>query len=160
MIKANFSAYGTYVTDSLYQWDLNQVLSVSGLNLTVAPEVHFSNANMDRAIVRQASLINHIVEANIPNSLLQEPLTIKAYIGVYEGDTFKTVEVVEIPVMPKARPTDYRIETSDGEIYSFNALENKVDNLLKGDLIVTGSDGVKRKIYFDPDGSVTWAEVE
>lgn len=160
MIKANFSAYGTYVTDSLYQWDLNRVLSVSGLNLTVAPEVHFSNANTDRAIVRQASLNNRIVEVNIPNSLLQEPLTIKAHIGVYDGDTFKTVEVVEIPVMPRVRPTDYRIETSDEEVYSFNALENKVNNLLKGDLIIEGLDGVKRKIYFNLDGSCTWGEVE
>ena len=159
MIKANFSAYGTYVTDSLYQWDLNQVLSVSGLNLTVAPEIHFSNANTDRAIVRQATMINRIVEAKIPNSLLQEPLTIKAHIGVYEGDTFKTVEVVEIPVIPKARPMDYRIEDSDEEIYSFKAIENKLDNLLKGDLIVEGYDGIKRKIVFGVDGICSWTEV-
>ena len=50
MIKANFSAYSKYVTDSLNQWDLNQVLQVSGLNLVDAPEVHFPNANTDRAI--------------------------------------------------------------------------------------------------------------
>lgn len=50
MIKANFSAYSKYVTDSLNQWGLNQVLQVSGLNLVDAPEVHFSNANTDRAI--------------------------------------------------------------------------------------------------------------
>ena len=74
MIQANFSAYAKYVTDSLYQWDIDQVLKVTGLNLTVAPEVHFSNANMDRAIVRQAELKNHIVTVNIPNSMLQEPL--------------------------------------------------------------------------------------
>ena len=104
MIKANFKAYGAYVTDSLYQWDINQVLSVSGLNLTVAPEVHFSNANMEKAIVRQSSLTNHVVKVQIPNSLLQDPLTIKAYIGIYEGDTFKVIEVVEIPVIPRTRP--------------------------------------------------------
>ena len=50
MIKANFSAYSKYVTDSLNQWDLNQVLQVFGLNLIDAPEVHFSNANTDQAI--------------------------------------------------------------------------------------------------------------
>lgn len=128
MIKANFNTYGTYVTDSLYQWDLNQVLSVSGLNLSVTPEVHFSNANTDKAIVRQSTLKNHIVNVDIPNSLLQYPLTIYAHIGIYEGDTFKVIEVVEIPVIPKARPADYRIENTDAEIYSFNRIENEFAN--------------------------------
>lgn len=128
MIKANFNTYASYVTDSLYQWDLNQVLSVSGLNLSVVPEVHFSNANMDKAIVRQATKVNNVVRVTIPNSLLQDPLTIYAHIGIYEGDTFKVVERVDIPVIPKNRPSDYRIEDADEEIYSFNALENLVTN--------------------------------
>lgn len=129
MIKANFNAYATYATDSLYQWDLNQVLSVTGLNLAVVPEVHFSNANMDRAIVRQATMVNHVVRVVIPNSLLQDPLTIHAHIGIYEGDTFKVVEKIEIPVIPKKRPIDYRIEDADEEIYSFRALENAIANM-------------------------------
>lgn len=131
MIKANFSAYASYVTDSLYQWSLNQVLSVNGLNLTVAPEVHFSNANMDKAIVRQSTLKDHIVSVAIPNSLLQEPLPIKAHIGVYEGDTFKVIELVEIPVIAKARPNNYTIENTDEEIYSFEALKNAIANTVK-----------------------------
>jgi lysophospholipase L1-like esterase len=128
MIKANFKAYSTYVTDSLHQWDINQVLEVTGLNLTSAPEVHFSNKNMDRAIVRQSTMTDHVVRVDIPNSLLQDPLRIYAHIGVYEGDTFKVVELVEIPVIPRKRPEDYQIEDTDGEIYSFKALENALAN--------------------------------
>ena len=130
MIKANFNAYNTYITDSLYQWDINQVLKVTGLNLDVIPEVHFSNANMGRAIVRQATLENNIVSVTIPNSLLQAPLKIYAYIGIYDGDTFKCVETVEIPIMPRKKPEDYIIEDTDEEIYSFKALENKLDNVI------------------------------
>ena len=129
MITVNFNAYASYVTDSLYQWDINQVLSVSGLNLVGVPEVHFSNANMSKAIVRQASKENNIVSVAIPNSLLQDPLTIYAHIGIYEGETFKIVEKVEIPIIPRRRPDDYRIEDADGEIYSFNALENAIASL-------------------------------
>lgn len=128
MIKANFDTYATYKTDSLYQWDLNQVLSVYGLNLATAPEVHFSNRNMDRAIVRQASLLNNVVSVGIPNSLLQDPLPIYAHIGIYEGSTFKVVELVEIPVNPRKRPADYQIEDSDEEVHSFKALENALAN--------------------------------
>ena len=129
MIKANFNTYASYVTDSLYQWDKNRVLSVRGLNLTVAPEIHFSNESMDGAIVRQSELIDHVVSVMIPNSLLQSPLRIKAHIGVYEGDTFKVIEVVEIPVIPRKKPLDYVIENTDGEIYSFEALRNEIANM-------------------------------
>ena len=128
MITANFSAYSTYVTDSLNQWDVNQVLTVTGLNLTSAPEVHFSNANTGRAIPAQASLVNHVVSVKIPNSLLQDPHRIYAHIGVYEGTTFKVVELVEIPVIPRKRPEDYQIEDTDEEIYSFKRLENELAN--------------------------------
>lgn len=129
MIKANFNAYSSYVTDSLYQWDINQVLRVSGLNLAVVPEVHFSNSNMDKAIVRTATMSDHIVSVRIPNSLLQDPLTISAHIGIYEGATFKVVEKIEIPVIAKARPADYQIEDADEEIYSFKALETAIANM-------------------------------
>lgn len=129
MIKVNFNAYSSYVTDSIYQWDINRVLNVTGLNLSAAPEVHFSNANMDKAIVRQATLKNNVVTVSIPNSILQSPLTIYAHIGVYEGDTFKVIETVSIPVIPKVKPSDYRLENSDEEIYSFNRLESEFNNL-------------------------------
>lgn len=144
MIKANFNAYNAYVTDSLYQWDINQVLTVSGLNLTVAPEVHFSNANMERAIVRQAKLNNGSVTVDIPNSVLQDPLPIYAHIGIYEGSTFKVVEYAIIPVIPRMRPADYQIEDSDEEIYSFKALENalanKADNARLDNIIAHNND--------------------
>ena len=132
MIKANFKTYSNYVTDSLYQWDLNRVLTVSGLNLSVAPEVHFSNANMERAIVRQGSFDNNRnVVVNIPNSLLQDPLRIKVHVGIYEGEEFKVLELIEIPVIPRKRPSDYRIEDTDEEIYSFVRLENMIANINK-----------------------------
>ena len=128
MIKANFSAYSTYVVDSLHQWDIDQTLQVSGLNLTSAPEVHFSNANVERAIARQSEMVNHVVSVKIPNSLLQDALRIYAHIGIYEGSTFKVVEVVEIPVQPRKRPMDYKIEDTDEEVYSFKRLENALAN--------------------------------
>lgn len=131
MIKANFNAYNNYITDSIYQWDINRDLTVSGLNLNIeygCPEVHFSNRNTDRAIVRQATWASRILKVRIPNSLLQEPFTIYAHIGVYEGEAFKVIEKVEIPVIPKERPSDYQIQDTDEEIYSFKALENKLSN--------------------------------
>lgn len=131
MIKANFNSYNSYVTDSLYQWDINRMLSINGLNLGVVPEVHFNNSAMDRAIVRQCENIAGVINVMIPNALLQEPFTIIAHVGIYENDSFKVVEVVEIPVFKRERPDDYRIEDADGEIYSFKKLENEISNLKK-----------------------------
>lgn len=128
MIKANFNTYSNYVVDSLYQWDVNRDLVISGLNLSVAPEIHFANANMDRAIVKQATLEGGVVTVRIPNSLLQEALPIKAYVGIYEGDTFKVIETVEIAVIAKTKPFDYAIEDTDEEIYSFKKLELEIAN--------------------------------
>ena len=127
MLFVNFKAYGSYVTDSLYQWDINQTLNIVGLNLTTAPEVHFANANMERAIVRQSTRNKDTITVIIPNSLLQEPLPIKAYIGVYEGETFKVIESIKIPVIPKERPTDYKFEDDGGDIYSYNEILNKIN---------------------------------
>lgn len=130
MIKANFNAYNRYVTDSVYQWDIDQVLTVNGLNLVVAPEVHFSNANTDRAIPRQTVKTDKGFTVKVPNSLLQEPFTIYAHVGIYEGDTFKVIELVEVPVKPRKRPLDYKIEDSDEEVYSFKKLENNIANMV------------------------------
>jgi hypothetical protein len=127
MIRANFNTYNSYVTDSLYQWDLNQDLVINGLNLPTAPEIHFSNANMERAIVRHSTLESGVVTVRIPNSLLQSAPPIKVYVGIYEGETFKVIEKIEIPVIARERPSDYRIEDTDEEIYSFNELNTKID---------------------------------
>lgn len=129
MIRANFNTYGSYVTDSLYQWDKNQDLAISGLNLSEAPEIHFSNMNMERALVRQSTVEDGVVTVRIPNSLLQVAFTIKAYVGVYENETFKVVETIEIPIIARTKPTDYTIEDTDEEIYSFNSLQAQINNL-------------------------------
>lgn len=131
MIKANFNSYNSYVTDSLYQWDCNQMLNINGLNLDVVPEVHFNNRIMSGAIVRQTENIEGVIKVMIPNSLLQEPFTIIAYVGIYDGDAFKTIEKVEIPILRRERPEDYKIEGTDTEIYSFRKIENEISNLKK-----------------------------
>lgn len=156
MIKANFNTYASYVTDSLHQWDLNQVLQVTGLNLATAPEVHFSNANTDRAIVRQATMTDHVISVGVPNSLLQDPLRIYAHIGIYEGGTFKVVELVEIPVKPRKRPADYQIQDSDEEVYSFKRLENMLATVQNGRLPAIESTDHPGCYFTTVNGETEW----
>ena len=119
-----------YTVDPLYQWDLNQVLTIHGLSLASIPEIHFTNTGMDRAIVRQATMDDAgVISADVPNSLLQKPYKITAYVCIYEGDTFKSLYAIEIPVKARKKPGDYTLE-NDEELYSFNAIENQLVNLL------------------------------
>ena len=121
---------GKCTADPLYQWDLNRVLEIRGLSLPSIPEIHFTNDAMTKAIVRQSTMDDAgIITVNIPNSLLQKPYPIKAYVCIYEGNTFKSLYLIVIPIKTRNKPGDYTLE-DDPEVYSFNALENKIDNAL------------------------------
>lgn len=123
---------GRYTVNKLYQWDTNQTLEIRGLSLPSAPEIHYKNQTMDRAIVRQATMDNSgVITANVPNSLLQKPCKITAYVCVYNGDTFESLYELEIPIEARKKPLDYTFEDDSGEIYSFNALENLVLNSVR-----------------------------
>ena len=120
----------TYTVEPMYQWDLNQTLVIYGLSLASVPEVHFTTTAMGKAIVRQATMdAAGVIRAEVPNSLLQKPYTIQAYICIYEGSTFETQYKLDIPVKARNKPEDYTLE-DDHEVYSFNALENQVVNAL------------------------------
>lgn len=119
-----------YTVDSLYQWDLNQVLQIYGLSLPSIPEIHFSNVDMVRAIVRQARMdAAGVITVDVPNSVLQNAGKLKVYICDYEGETFRTLYKLEITVKARTKPSDYTLE-NDPEVYSFNALENRIENVL------------------------------
>ena len=121
---------GTYTVESLYQWDVNQTLVIYGLSLPSVPEVHFTNKAMGKAIVRQATMdAAGVVSAEVPNSLLQKPYPIQAYVCLYEGATFETRYKIDIPMIARNKPEDYTLK-DDPEVYSFNALDNKVTNAL------------------------------
>lgn len=121
---------GTYTVESLYQWDVNQTLVIYGLSLPSVPEVHFTNKAMGKAIVRQATMdAAGVVSAEVPNSLLQNPYPIQAYVCLYEGATFETRYKIDIPMIARNKPEDYTLK-DDPEVYSFNALDNKVANAL------------------------------
>lgn len=119
----------TYTVDPLYQWDKNQTLEITGLSFVVLPEIHFTTDAMDRAIVRQATRSGrNAIKVNVPNSLLQKHYALKVYVCIYEGETFKTVCKFEVPIKARKEPNDYTFEDDNDEIYSFNALENLVNN--------------------------------
>lgn len=122
MITANFEGYASYTVDSLYQWDIDRTLEIVGLSLNKSPEIHFTNNIIKGAIVRSTEASGSTYSVKIPNSLLQYPSDILAFVVVDNH----TVEEVRIPIIERQRPVDYQIQDSDEEIYSFKALEKMV----------------------------------
>lgn len=118
-----------YTVDSLYQWDINQELKIHGLSVPSIPEIHFTNDTMDKAIVKQSIMDDAgVITVDIPNSLLQKAYKINVYVCIREGDSFKSLYLITIPVKARNKPNDYTIEVSDEEVYSFNKLENELVN--------------------------------
>ena len=135
-----------YTADPLYQWNLNQILEIRGLSLASIPEIHFTNDNMSRAIVRQATMdAAGVITVDVPNSLLQTAGKLKVYVCTYERDTFQTLYKLEIVVKARAKPSDYTLE-DDPEVYSFNALENYVYNQTSTAVATCSADTKK---YYD-----------
>lgn len=116
----------TYSVTEVYQWDNNRDLEIYGLTLASLPEIHFANARMNKAIVKQAeSYENGVIKVKIPNALLETATPITIYICEHRDDEFISKYSLTINVKARLKPEDY-IEEDEEKIYSYNALENLV----------------------------------
>jgi len=119
---------GRYSVNTLYQWDKNQTLRISGLTVPNVPEIHFVNKTMSLALVRQCQMDGEgTIIVDIPNLLLEAPLPIDVYVCIYDRDLFRTLYALQIPVKARTKPSDYIYEKED-EVLSFNALNNRLTN--------------------------------
>lgn len=122
MIKAQFKSYGSYVTDSVYQWDLNQKLSISGLVMSSAPVIAYSSKAVKKAIIVQSKIVDGVINCDIPNALLQFDNDITAHLCSLENKQYKAVEKMIIPVIKRAMPADY-LFTDNVPILTYEAIE-------------------------------------
>lgn len=119
-----------YTADPVYQWDLNRELEIRGLSLPSIPEIHFANGRMSKAIVKQATLSNDgAIKVTIPNILLQTASPMSVYICEWNGEEFISRYSLSINVKARPKPEDY-IADDEEKIYSYNALENLINNTL------------------------------
>ena len=122
MLRVCFNCYGNYTTDSVYQWDLNHTLQITGLTTEQPPTVHFCNKKSDTAIVVQSEMSDGVITVPIPNQFLEEPYNIIAYVHIYDDNNAKTIEVVNIPLTKRPKPDDYQF-TENIDIMNFERLE-------------------------------------
>ena len=118
------------VLKSLYQWDNNQTITISGLDVSQAPVFHFSNRLNTLALVVAPTISGSSVTANVPNLLLQQAEPIICYVyQSTEQDGSRTAHVIRIPVIPRPKPDDYEYNENIDYV-SVAMLQSRMSSLL------------------------------
>ena len=157
MITAEFTSDQVNLrVTNLYQWDVNQVIKIMGLDFGYNPvEVHFCNKKSTGAIVVNSTTPSGgSVFANIPNVLLQEPYDIVAYVYMTKDTTKSTTNTITIPVVKRKKPNGYA-DTSGGNI----VIPDSEVNINLSAANATRSDIVSGKVAFIASGQVTGTHV-
>ncbi len=128
MLQVCFDCYGTYTTDSVYQWDLNRRLAIRGLDYDSAPAIHFSNKKSTEALVVQSTIEDGVIYCDVPNILLQEPYDIVGYVCECLDQELTTYETIRIPIKPRVKPADYAYE-NNVEILTYYALMSEITSV-------------------------------
>lgn len=113
--------------EKLHQWDVGQSLQISGLDLYVAPMVHFATKAEDTAYVVQSEMSNGNITVVIPDKVLSHGYPIIAYVYYEVGLDKKTIKSVTIPVVKRQKPKDW-VETRPNEILEVKNYLEKIES--------------------------------
>ena len=112
-----YDKYGR-VIEKIVQWDVGQSISIKGYDLTsYAPQIHFANANSEKALVVESVFSGGLLSCQVPNSLARENLPIVMYIYDAVEETGKTNTIIKIPVTPRPMPEDV-VSVNDPDVIS------------------------------------------
>lgn len=126
MIRASFMTLGKKVTtDALYQWDTNQTFQITGSGLTTAPPIHFGNKANEKAVIVQSKIVDGVIEAAIPNTLVAQPYPIYAFLVIIEDGVSNTKQVFEIPIITRPEPADYDF-VDDLDVINYEYLSDRI----------------------------------
>ncbi len=95
----------------LYQWDLNQTISIGGIPTSPVPDIHFCNRLSTEAIPMPATVSAGRIAVKVPNTFLIHAEPITAFIYTANGTNgHRTTYAIHIPVLPRPIPSDYNYE--------------------------------------------------
>lgn len=115
---------------SYYQWDIDQVIIISGLKVSGSITVHFCNVNSKNSIVVTPTVAGDVISVKVPNILLQNPEAIIIYVHRTDASTgSRTIYMSRIAVVPKAKPDDYIY--TETEVLQYSALDERICALEK-----------------------------
>lgn len=105
MITAIFNPGDKSVTtEKLLQWDYGQILSIKGLDLPKAVEIHFCVYTDSTTITTVGITTDDHTDVGIPDGLLRQDRELRAYVYVADMEQGKTVRTVNIPIQSRQKP--------------------------------------------------------
>lgn len=105
MITAIFNPGDKSITtEKLLQWDYGQVLSIKGLDLPKAVEIHFCVYTDSTTITAVGITTDDHTDVEIPDGLLRQDRELRAYVYVADLEQGKTVRTVNIPIQSRQKP--------------------------------------------------------
>ncbi len=108
MYKANFGNNDDIVIiDNIYQYDYNQQLEITGLDLPALIEVHFGIYNEETTITKLAYTENGSTVVDIPNDVLSQTQEIYAYLFLTNEGGGRTIKAVRFRPIKRGKPDTY-----------------------------------------------------
>lgn len=166
---------GNVPIECLRQWDSNQRIRISGIDVEHVTNVHFCHTNSTDALVVIPEKSDKEIIVNVPNILLQVPKPIVVHI-FQDSDIFgqRTIASKRINVAPRAKPCDYIY--AETEVLSYRELDKRLTALENDDgdssssttvvRVTRGDDGWSTDKPFEElrknidSGSILWCCIE
>lgn len=129
MITAIFNPGDKSITTKkVMQWDYGQVLSIRGLDLPKAVEIHFCVYTDSTTIPVVGITTDDHTDVEIPDGLLRQDRELRAYVYVADMEQGKTVRTVNIPIQSRQKP-EIPHTPEDTEIFreAIKAVNNSAD---------------------------------
>ena len=129
MITAIFNLGDKSITTKkVMQWDYGQVLSIKGLDLPKAVEIHFCVYTDSTTIPAVGITTDDHTDVEIPDGLLRQERELRAYVYVADLEQGKTVRTVNIPIQRRQKP-EIPHTPEDTEIFreAIKAVNNSAD---------------------------------
>lgn len=129
MITAIFNPSDKSITTKkVMQWDYGQVLSIKGLDLPKAVEIHFCVYTDSTTIPAVGITTDDHTDVEIPDGLLRQDRELRAYVYVADLEQGKTVRTVNIPIQSRQKP-EIPHTPEDTEVFreAIKAVNNSAD---------------------------------
>lgn len=116
-------------TEKLYQYDINRLVIISGLDPGPTYEIHFTNNNSKEAIRKETTVDDSgNISAKIPNSLLQTTRPINLYVYGTIDNTSKTYYKSWLEIKARPKPDGYVLPDDEDDVTTYAQLEKKIED--------------------------------
>lgn len=139
MVWATFNG-SDYAEAKVKQWDYGQQLGIQGLKLPTSVEIHFAvSGSSEDAKVRVGTTADGITTVPIPDSVLEQPKDIMAYIYLTDENSGKTVNTIRIKNSARPKPeihnTPEEAELFRAAIDAVNAAADRAEAAVSAEAI-------------------------